>query len=481
LVGDDVLRVNGLQAGRASLRITETSTGETRYLGVRVRTASGEAPGMPEYVAIGSVSEDRDHDLNFWRDFDDDLTNKRMDIRYIYINGGPFTGWRTWTTKDGARAITYVRESLKLGMIPFFVYYNIPDDSENFQVDKEHIESVDYMEAYYQDLKFFLDLVREEAGDEVVGIVLEPDFLGYMMQQSGGTGQDAVPVPPDELLAQTNAAYSSGVLDAGADPVFPDSVTGLVQSINYVIDKYLPNAYFGWQFNLWASPGITVEIPGSGLIRLTDSLGWEDGRAAIAAETEVIADYYLDAGVATNGADFVSIDKYGLDAGASGWQDPANSTWFWNADHWNNYLLFSQVLGQQSNLPVILWQIPVGHVNDSQTPDPYDGGLFEPLDNSSQHYEDSAPTFFLGDTFKPGSSRLSYFATNEAGDPKVSVSGDAVTWGEHVEDARDHGIVAILFGAGVGGSTDGVGSPPTDDYWWITKVQEYFESPVPLN
>jgi hypothetical protein len=33
-----------------------------------------------------------------------------------------------------------------------------------------------------------------------------------------------------------------------------------------------------------------------------------------------------------------------------------------------------------------------------------------------------------------------------------------------------------LRGAGVGASTDGVGNPPTDDYFWIQKVQEYYQN-----
>ncbi len=56
-----------------------------------------------------------------------------MDARYIYLNGGPKAiagGWRSWTDKDGFRATSFVRESLKLGMIPFFVWYNIPDGGE---------------------------------------------------------------------------------------------------------------------------------------------------------------------------------------------------------------------------------------------------------------------------------------------------------------------------------------------------------------
>ena len=45
----------------------------------------------------------------------------------------------------------------------------------------------------------------------------------------------------------------------------------------------------------------------------------------------------------------------------------------------------------------------------------------------------------------------------------------------------EHGIIAALFGAGVGDSTDGVGSPPTDDWFWIQALQEhYLAHPAPL-
>ena len=62
-----------------------------------------------------------------------------------------------------------------------------------------------------------------------------------------------------------------------------------MQAINYIIKKNLPKAYFGWQFNLWASPGITVSVPSTGIIRLTDSMGISAGRSAIASEAQAIA------------------------------------------------------------------------------------------------------------------------------------------------------------------------------------------------
>lgn len=457
------LTIEGLKPGRASLRIENSSTGSVRFLGIRVRTVKGDLPPLPG-LAFGSVSEDTAGDLAFWRDFTDPTKTKRVDVRYIYLNGGPITGWRTWNSVDGLRVKSYLRESQKLGIVPYFVWYNIPDGGESYWIDREHIGDLAYMRAYFRDLRFTLDLIRTLAPDDPVGIILEPDFLGYMMQQSG--------LRPGQISARTQAAYLEGVLSPTADPMFPDSVSGLVQAINYTVRKYAPNAVFGWQFNLWASPGITVGIPSNGLLRLTDTMGISAGRAAIAVETREIARYYLEAGVATHGAGFVSVDKYGLDAGAEPGApiNPSSSTWFWNLDHWNNYLLFAQTLRTSTGLPVVLWQIPVGRINSTQTVNPATGQRFPDLPNSVTRFEDSATTFFLGDRFTATGARKAWFTTNHGNDPGLSMSGDVIQWRSHLRETAAAGVSMILWGAGVGDSTDGVGSPPTDDGWWIHKV-----------
>ena len=479
------LSITAKDSGRAALRIEDITTGESRYIGVRVKTSDGKIPGMPDYLAIGSVSEDSKADLDFWQDFGDGLANKRIDSRYIYLNGGPgANGWRSW--QDGLRLQSYIRESQKIGAVPYFVYYNIPDGGESYTTDKEHIESQDYLQGYAKDLKFALDTISNMAGDDPVGMVLEPDFIGYMAQLSGQR--------PGEILARTDAFYSSGVLNASQDldpetnKPFANNMTGLVKAINYTISKYAPNVNFGWQFNLWASPagGFTkVGIPGKGLIRITDTLGMEQGQQAIVNEAKEIAKYYTEAGILSNGADFISIDKYGLDAVGAGTpaNDPEQGAWFWNNDHWNNYLLYSKTLHQATNLPVTLWQIPVGHINGSQAPNPYDpSGKFTDLPNTVGKFEDSAGTFFLGDTFiENDPKRLEYFSRNQSKDPGLSVDGNKVTWAPHIQQAKEAGINTILFGAGVGISTDGVGSPPTDGNWWISQVQEYYQKPVPLD
>jgi hypothetical protein len=476
IVGSNTLQVTGVAPGRASLKLVDSVTGSTRFVGVRVKNSDGTLPGMPSYVSLGSVSQDTTPDLSFWQSFQPGGQNKRVDVRYIYLNGGPYIGWDTWGNNPGDRATTYIRNSHMLGMIPYFVYYNIPDGGESYTTDTSHISDPAYMAAYFTQLKLALNIINQESPDDIVGMLLEPDFLGYLAQNAGA--------PASQIAAMTHAAYTSGVLTAGVDPAFPDTVAGLVQAINYTIHKNCPQVFFGWQMNLWASPagGWTTPVPGKGIVHLTEANGIAKGRQLIATEAAAIVNYYVSAGVLTNGAKFVSIDKYGLDATgfeASAQNDPADSYWFWNNDLWGNYLTFVNTMHTTTGLPVILWQLPVGHINNSQLADPYTGGLFPTLIDSNCQLEDSAPDFFLGDTFQTSGARFTYFSANLAADPKVTTNGGNTTWGSHMSDAAAAGVISVLFGAGVGASTQGTGAPPTDSYWWITAAQGYYSSVVP--
>jgi cellulase/cellobiase CelA1 len=106
--------------------------------------------------------------------------------------------------------------------------------------------------------------------------------------------------------------------------------------------------------------------------------------------------------------------------------------------------------------------------------------VFPDLDNTSTHYEDSAPTYFFGDTFSTAGARYDFFAQTH-GVARVTTAVPKITWGSHLDLAAQSGVVVALFGAGVGDSTDGVGSPATDGNWWITKVQKYYEHPIALD
>ncbi|WP_028862674.1 Ig-like domain-containing protein [Psychromonas aquimarina] len=475
VIDGQAVTLSGKLAGRTGLKIT-TESGKSYYMGLRVNHSDGSLPGLPKYLSIGSVSEDSTPDLDFWKDIDTDLTNKNMDIRYIYINGGPsgdnfWQGWQSWSEKRAGR---FAKESLRLGLIPFFVYYNIADGGESFETDLNHTRDPLYMHDYFQDLNVFMDQVQEELQGELYGIILEPDYLGYMQQ--GG-----------ELHLGTNdPTQISTAVAADAISAEAGTIRSMVERINKTInEKRLEghNIFYGWQLNLWA---YSPTSGSKGVLRRTDEndLGWAAGRAAIDEGARKTTQYGIDAGILTHGADFVSIDKYGLDAMIhQNRQDPSDSTWFWNNDHWQNYLQFVSIMKQTADKPIILWQLPVGHINGSTSVSAYTGQAFPILDNSDTKGEDSTTSYFFGDTFESGDSlRLPYFSRNNTNDSKLSVSGTQITWGSHMQEVRDAGVIAALFGAGVGASTDGVGSPATDSYFWIQKVQSYYaDGTVPLD
>ena len=469
------LTVKSNRVGRSGLGIT-TSDGNTYYIGLRVDHADGRVAGLPDHVAIGSVSEDVPLDLQFWEDIDDGnlLKNKRVDTRYIYVNGGADTGWPIDNPK---RVENYVKNSLRYGLIPTFIYYQIPDKNESYYINDISIRDPEYMTKYFNNIDLFLNEVEKFIKDELFVVVLEPDFLGYLQQKGEGPERETA-VGPDDKIER-----GIGTLK--------NLVTRINREFNDKRKNKNVNLLFGWQLNLWAKPGVASN---RGIIRETDNVTGVGGgsfttQLAKIKQTAIdITQYGIDVGILSHNADFVSIDKYGLDAiggPTPGYTtpdpltQPETFTWFWNNDHWINYLEFVKSMHEHSNKHIVLWQIPVGHINKTQSISTYTNSRFSDHPNEIKKYEDSASTFFFGDEFEAESNeRFNYFTENKHNDSKLEFDSDTkkITYGNHMEEVQNAGVRIILGGAGVGNSTDGVGSPPTDDYYWIQKVQEYYQN-----
>lgn len=272
------------------------------------------------------------------------------------------------------------------------------------------------------------------------------------------------------------------------------------------------NVLIGWQANLWASSQPrqtdtnTLAFPGGlpfggklTIARWTDATNatvtFSDLVDRLQTEATTIANYYKSNGVAV-GTDFIAFDRYGTDAGAAFGAadggtsaDPSGGKWFFNYDHWNNYLLFVDTVSTVVNLPAVLWQLPMGHINATTAVKP-DGTAYAPLSNAagSGAYEDALSTFWFGDTFTAATpQRAAYFSQNNwgthdsgrAGD--VSVSGGKITWkpGLLRLGSLNKPVLGVLFGAGVGSDHSTVAcaqsaAGTTDDYWWINKAQRYY-------
>ncbi len=456
----------------------QSTASATLSVTTQAGTTNPDTSWRPGYVALGTVYEPFTGTDKYFSKVNPQFpSGKRLNYGYLYLNGGSqMSEWHD-------RTVRLATKSKEQGMTPIFVVYGIGGNTDDHGVVWSNLQSAGFLNGYFKGIKDVGQTATGIIGTGRIGYVIEPDTLGYLMQHYASQyGND-----PTRIPAATYAAYDSGVLQRGVDPAFPDTLTGLVQAINYTLRKYTPKAFLGWQLNLWAASG----APSNGIMHATEVWGLETGKTRIQENARANAGFALKAGVKYGNAEFISIDKYGLDGGiAAGGNpaDPASSPWFWNADLWNNYLLFCKTLKETLSLPVVLWQIPVGHINGTQqaSPTTYNAsGTFPDLNHTTQRYEDSASTFFFGDRITLSGNRLSYFSKNVWNDSKVSVSGNVVTWGSHIQDAANAGIVAILMGAGVGISTRGIPQPgaypedqPTDAYYWITRVQQYYASPV---
>ncbi len=516
------LILTGKQPGFASIKFTAGGTIYSR--GVAVKNQDGSMPGLPAYVALGSRSLmgwAQGTDENWYRDGGSGLSNRWTDIVDLYMNAGPDTWVDNWPG-NGAYLDNFLRGCKRQGRIPCVVFYCIPPawtiDSE--VVALQSVNDPAYMQRYFQrSLRTLIARIKAitEADGWQVLLVMEPDFVGYMAQKVLGPQKLS---PDTNQVTYLNVPYTFRVDQAytnttTADPplltpadgvVFHNSLSGLVTSLNYILHRDLPaNVKYGWKYNIWASPdtiqGFTGEInyPGDSLWGGSKNIcRWTDAATnnmtlfgnitnKLVAEVRGIADFYKRCGVLQNGSSFIVLDRYGQDGGSHAITDPASYTYFWNADHWNNYLLFAKTLREETGYPIVLWQIPMGHINTSTRVNPITSQPYVPLANTNGCFEDSAQSFFLGDEFRPGdyptkgggAVRLSYFRQNLWGDPMIGSTGDLLTWRSHIPRLAEIGVVALLCAPGVGAdhSTYGAiysGSGPFDDSWWITQAQQYY-------
>lgn len=546
--GSFILTPQANMIGRSALRITD-SAGNVRYIGITFvnkdfyQNPKALSPNMklnnmlPSYIAIGAMTEDNSDAVNYWRHFSavNKDQNRRVDIRYIYLNqwsNGNEGGW-------AKRAENFTRNGLQLGQIPFFIEYNINGGQDNPQSVYDNLQSADFMQKYFSHLAQAAQIAHKAAGNTPIGFIIEPDSLGYLLHNLNEPVTMPVdveaayiaqmPVDPTSVnipySQKQNIPASTTVLDR-KEVNIPNTLQGFVQAVNYILWKYTNGtAVVGWQMNLWASP----DNNGKGIIHFSTDIVKSNAQA-LAKQGQSLGirpSININENHPWDNA-FISIDKYGLDGAGVDANDktkPAESSWFWNASLYDKYLIFADNLAYPNiegvkNMPIILWQIPVGHLNRSLSISPYTQIIFQPLTDMPANYEDSAPTYFYGDTFQlvPGDiSHIGYYASGEmvegcsntgkipyfaCPDNENGVSYTLgkmlmnITWKSHMRDAEQAHVAAILFGAGVGASThdhplgastwinNNQDDPDTadttpDSNWFMAKTQQYYANPVP--
>ena len=576
------LTVTAKTPGFLGLAVKSQDGTTARYVGLYI--ADPVTHIVPDtvtgYLPVGSITAPNAAGDAFLRDVNFRDGVAPIDYLYIYDQGGA-------DYADGnLRGL--LTQAVRYGLVPVVVFYNIQavnnaagstgitegwdsayqainDFNLTGSGQKDPNMFTGYMQRYFT--KLAADFTAMNRVGVPVQVVVEPDFLGYMAANVPSfQASTFVPNVNDRTLntAKVSAMYDAGLLTRGTDPVFPDTVAGMVQAINYYTAIKMPNLRLGWKTNIWAVPD--QRIYSLGMMHVTDTttypwqkdwgtpIGWDQGRPYITDQAAQLGAFLKKVGVTSwtgnpARAPFLAIDKYGVDGaytfdpdmldssqtavlgdmqvflgGAYAYlatateadiqkyfgltkadfktfyekysgnyqyaapdvravftalqnaakSDPNMAKWFFNADQWNNYLLLVKTLSTAlDGTKVMLWQIPQGHVNGSTTLSGRD------LTNGVANFEDSATSFFFGDTFTASGGRLTHFGANQANDPGVTVSGNTITWGEHMTLAADSGALSVLFGAGLGISTRGSVTPAggtNDKNFWSDKAMGYLSA-----
>ncbi len=556
--------------------------------GIVIEESLGTLPGLPDYLAMGSCSfPTAPADIQWWGEGGGNGEQTRwVDFLHVYFQGGPYdwvadSQWLGDQWYPGAYLAMFIQGCKKMGRIPCIVMYCIPKPKipDSALGDLENVNDPTYMNYYYNvAVRTLREIVWQNSQDGwPMLVVLEPDFLGYMMQtiQASPTANPITygdvdytvqvnnilytatnPLPPSPFTTASSSAPSyiaTYPLLTDSDPTFNNTLYGLVTSIPYILKKQFTdnsgntNAQLGdqikigWKMNLWASPGpggFSGKISSinntefgvnKGICRWTDvcypaakPTPLSTVTTLLKNEVAALATQYYNFGI-TKGSHFLTLDRYGRDGSTYGDQggyagydfvydgaiDPTlpDIKWCWNGDHWYNYLTFVQTAqstiatlqtqASQSVLPVLLWQLPMGHLNNSTALNPSTGSVYTPLANAYKYqviggdFEDAGQSFIFGDTFNPGAwpttalggIRASFYAQDLY--KQFSSSGGKLTWPSHLTDFVNSGVFGIISAPGVGlpTCTYGVsqqGQGPYDSLWWINHAQTYYQHTIPL-
>lgn len=282
-----------------------------------------------------------------------------FDIRYQYISGaiadgGPCTSCAANCTSKGAACDNqhgcgwwgcwqydqdppgqfvrdFVTKAEAAGEIPMFDYYMVLQASgvDEGAPEVGAMNDTNFMKGYLADFRFLL----KQIGTHPALVHIEPDFWGYAEQIGKEPAQIPAAVAIDDCSEQ------------------PQTLVGVAQCMIALTRTYAPHAKVGLHASDWGT-----EI---------DVFANKDASLDVSALATKQAAFFTALGV--NKADFLAVDALDRDTQyyesmgqARGW-DATNKT----LPNFTQALSFVGAVAQQTAMPVIWWQTPVGNAQES--------------------------------------------------------------------------------------------------------------------
>jgi chitodextrinase len=295
--------------------------------------------------------------------------------------------------------------------------------------------------------------------------VLSPDLLGAQQQSNTPNSFSDTEIFNHVIHVneQLASAYQAEGLPTTSLPVFSENWPGYYQSINFLIKTIGQGAIkFGWQENVWAT-GTSLWI-------------YEQANQA-QQQAQAVSSFMNDKMGVFKGQwkpDFVVLDRYEADCFSVRGQNYA-----YNAQAWDRFVEFAAAVGKNLDLPVMLWQIPGGHlVTKNETLTKY----------NIQEHSSASGTYFLGDAnvgVGTGNVRPEVLALPLRPNSSVykTTSATIGDWLNQVpnydyskpqlQKLADNNIFSILWGGGETIAVAPIGTNGDDDGWLADKLLNY--------
>lgn len=500
------LALTACNSGAGSNNNTQ-STNQSNTETIR-QSLSQTVPGWTSYqgkIAMGSIegfctpsaSQDQDPCQLYGQLTDQTTKKNNLFSMFTYVNGDTTSGIDEGKITALMQEAKLRNEVQQQAFMPTFVIY-----TTNYSQGEELVVN-DYTTNLVTCIRNFLQaLVDIEANqyqaqnntNTIATVLLNPDMINQMLIDiSSSTGQ---------LLNYYNGTNQIQIQQALQDPTItnllnqlkinsnqiPSQVTNNFSGYNYFINwimHQLPNISYAWVAN--SSGGTPYTNGYIHNIRYGSPVtSWmPQPSEVIQQDTNILNKYNIinlsDSNLTPN---FIAFDKYGTDEFSADNQGINYKTYFhfYNAADWQASLGLMKGIAQ--GLPIMLWQIPGGHIENDGTENTYGNGgdydfqyffgdgMLNDLTNyggqdtinSISQYAISTNTSII-DYLKMPVGSQSAPAYNLAQDNNSSLVGD--------------GVFAIMWGAEQYASgifpVNG-GELSQDNQWLIDHINKYYQS-----
>jgi len=291
-----------------------------------------------------------------------------LSYRYAYVNNGvdPNTNALSWLFNQWGT--DYSRNSQEMGLRPSYVIYMLQEEGGAAAL-KNNIRNADFMRKYFNSIR----TVAEKSNGYKAIFVIEPDTWGYFLQNALETGAVSDPRQVPAVVNNLGAGY-----EFLAD--VPNTLSGVAQAIIRTIHKYAPDSYCGLLMSFWSvngngATGAPVADGAKGMVY------WNQGDVDYSAHRNgTFANQLLPA--SGDRGDFIAVEKNGWSAG--NWLvKQGRNDYYWNDTQNGKWVSWSKTLGQDVSLPLLGWQISIGHMG---------------LPNTVNRYEDTFMPYFFTHT-----------------------------------------------------------------------------------